>query len=203
MLTSRYKSFFNRAIEPLARALAATGISPNALTLATPLLSLIVCWWFLRTRAILPFCVMITAVACLDWVDGAVARLSGRASRFGGYLDAMVDRYVDVIISVTIAIASGYWLWSMLSVSGSLLVSYSKARAAMEAPMSNLEWPDLMERSERGIVLLLGLLAWELLPWRPFGHDGLWWALVLLAGLTHLTVLQRILRARGLIRRRG
>ena len=203
MFTSRYKPFFNRLIEPLARALAASGISPNTLTLATPLLCLIVCWCFITTRAVVLFCLLMTAVVCLDWLDGAVARVSGRTSRFGGYLDAMADRYVDVMIVIAIADVSGYWLLSMLVLAGTLLVSYAKARASMEAPIANLEWPDLMERSERGVVVLLGLLAWRLLPWRPLGRDLLWWALALLAALTHVTVLQRILRARRFIRDRG
>ena len=203
MLTSRYKPFLNRLIDPPARRIARSGISPNTLTLATPILTAALCWWVLQTRAIVPFCVMMVMIVCLDWLDGAVARVSGRATKFGAYLDAMMDRYVEVIIGATVAALSGYWLLVLLGLAGSLLISYAKARAAMEVPIANHEWPDLMERSERGIALLLGLLAWHGLPWRPLGHDLLWWTLALFAVLTHLTVLQRLGRARRLIRRRG
>jgi CDP-diacylglycerol--glycerol-3-phosphate 3-phosphatidyltransferase/archaetidylinositol phosphate synthase len=86
---------------------------------------------------------------------------------------------------------------------GSLLVSYAKARAAMEVSVSNQEWPDLMERAERGTLFLGGLLAGRLIPWEPFGRDLFWWTLVLLTVLVHLTVVQRVLRARRLIRARA
>ena len=82
-------------------------------------------------------------------------------------------------------------------------MSYAKARAAMEVAVSNLEWPDLMERAERSLLFGAGLVAGALVPWRPLGHDLFWWTLVLLALLTHLTVLQRALRARRYIRERG
>jgi phosphatidylglycerophosphate synthase len=199
MLTSRYKQQLNQAIEPLAAALARLGVSPTAITLATPLLMALVCLAFLRTRAVVPFCLAAGAVGCLDALDGAVARASGRVSRFGAYLDAVCDRYVEALIVITVAAVTGYWLLSAIGLAGSLLVSYAKARAAMEVPVSNLEWPDLMERTERGALYLVGLAAGSLIPWRPLGRDLFWWTLALLAGLVHLTVIQRLLRARRLI----
>jgi len=86
---------------------------------------------------------------------------------------------------------------------GALLVSYAKARAAMEVAVANTEWPDLMERAERGVVFLVGLAAGALVRWYPLGHDLFWWTLVLLALLIHLTVAQRVLRARRLIQERS
>ena len=199
MLTSRYKPLLNRWIAPLAASLARTGISPTAITLTGLVLTSFVCVVFVRTHAVVPFCIAILAVGCLDALDGAVARASGRVTKFGAYLDAMADRYVEAIVVLSTARVTGYWIGSMIVLAGSLLVSYAKARAAMEVPVSNLEWPDLMERTERGILFVIGLAAGALLPWQPFGHDLFWWTLLLLAILTHLTVLQRILRARRYI----
>ena len=176
---------------------------PSAITLGGVVLATAVCVWFLRTRKTLPFCAAILVVGCLDGLDGVVARVSGRATKLGAYLDAMSDRYVEALVALCAAAVTGYWALSMIVLVGSLLVSYAKARAAMEVRIANQEWPDLMERAELGIVLLLGLLAWRLLRWRPLGHDLLWWTLVLFAVLAHLTVLQRVLRARRLIRQRG
>jgi len=84
-----------RSTHPLARAIARRGISPTAITLAAPLLTALVCAWFVRSRAIVPFCLLMGLVGCLDALDGAVARVSGRVTRFGAYLDAVCDRYVD------------------------------------------------------------------------------------------------------------
>jgi len=203
MLTSRYKAMFDGAIRPLAVAVARTGISPTAITLAAPLLTSLACLWFVQTRRILPFCLVMVVIGCLDWLDGAVARASGRTSQFGAYLDAVCDRYVEILVMLAAAAVTGYWLLSMVTVAGALLISYAKARAAMEAPIANQEWPDLMERTERSLVFGVGLAASALVPWRPLGRDLFWWTLVLLAILLHATVLQRVLRARRLIQARA
>lgn len=199
MLTTRYKPALNRFFDPLAQVIARTGVSPSALTLAGPLLSGAVCAAFLRTHAIVPFCVAILLVGLLDALDGAVARVSGRVTRFGAYLDAVCDRYVEAIVVVTVAAVTGYWILSMVMLVGALLTSYTKARAAIEVPVTNSEWPDLMERTERVSVFLLGLFLSGLTRWRPFGHDLFWWALAVMAVFTHLTVIQRVFRARQLI----
>ena len=203
MLTTRYKSLLNARLEPFAARLARLGVAPSALTLAGPVLTGLVCLWFVRSRAVVPFCLAMAAVGCLDGLDGAVARAGGRVTRFGAYLDAVCDRYVDVMVVLAAASVTGYWALSMAALAGALLVSYAKARAAMEVPVSNLEWPDLMERAERSLLFGAGLAAGAVISWRPLGHDLFWWALVLLTGLTHGTVLQRVLRARRFIRERG
>lgn len=177
-------------------------MSPLVITLAGPILGLFVCLAFLRTGAILPFCLAITAVACLDGLDGPVARVTGRVTKFGAYLDAVCDRYFEAMVVITLAAFTGYWLWSMVGLVGSLLVSYTKARAAMEVPVSNQEWPDLMERAERGLVYVAGLTMSQVVTWTPLGHDLFWWTLVVLAGLIHVTVWQRMRRAYQLIHQR-
>jgi phosphatidylglycerophosphate synthase len=203
MLTSRYKAVFNRMLDPLARRIARTGVSPSTLTLATPALTSALCLWLVRSRAILPFCLAMLLVGLLDGLDGAVARAGGRVSRFGAYLDALCDRYVEALVVLAVAAVTGYWALSMVVLAGAQLVSYAKARAAMEAPVSNLEWPDLMERTERSLLFLAGLAASQWLPWVILGKDLFWWTLAVLAVLIHLTVLQRVQRARRLILERA
>ena len=202
MLSSRYKAAISRVLEPCARALAQRGVSPTALTLTGALASALVCLLFLSTRAVIPFCLAMAAVGSLDALDGAVARAGNRVTHVGAYLDALCDRYVDAMVVGTVASVTGTWALSMTVVVGALLVSYAKARAAMEVRIENREWPDLMERTERAALFLGGLLASQLIPWRPLGHDLFWWALVLLAVFLHLTVAQRVLRARRLIQQR-
>jgi phosphatidylglycerophosphate synthase len=203
MLTSRYKSAFNRLVEPPARLMVRLGVSPSALTLLGLLLVAASCLFLLLTRNLLVFCGLAVAASLLDALDGAVARLGGRVTKFGSYLDAVCDRYGEACVVVSVAFVTGTWLLSTVVLVGALMVSYTKARAAMEVPVANLEWPDLMERVERGVVYLAGLAASQLLPWSPLGHDLFWWTLVLLSVLIHATVIQRILRARRLIAARS
>jgi hypothetical protein len=73
----------------------------------------------------------------------------------------------------------------------------------MEVAVSNLEWPDLMERGERGLLYLIGLAVSVLIPWKPLGRDIFWWMLAALAVLMYATLMQRMRRALGLIRARS
>jgi phosphatidylglycerophosphate synthase len=203
MLTTRYKRAFNRFFDPPARLLVRLGVGPTAVTLSGLLLVCAGCAYALVTKQVVVFGFWVALGGALDALDGAVARASGRVTAFGAYLDAMCDRYVEAAVILTGAMLSGYWLLSGLVLAGSLLVSYAKARAAMEAPVSNLEWPDLMERAERGTCYLAGLMASQLIAWRPFGRDLFWWTLAILAVLIHATVAQRIVRARRFIRERA
>ena len=199
MLSSRYKDTFNRGLTPIGAWLARAGVFPSTITLAGPLLVSVVCLWFLQTRRVIPFCLAILLVGALDGLDGVVARVSGRVTKFGGYLDAVCDRYFEAIVVLTVAAVTGYWVLSAIGLVGSLLVSYAKARAAMEVPVSNLEWPDVMEHLERGLLFIGGLALSAIVPWQPLGRDLFWWTLVLLVVLIHLTVFQRVLRARKFI----
>ena len=203
MLTSRYTAALNRVIEPAVAGLARTGLSPSHLTVIGLGLVSASCLLLLLTRNRLLFCALVTASTLVDALDGAVARATGRVTKFGSYLDAMCDRYAEAAVLVTVASVTGYWLLSLAVLSGFLLVSYAKARAAMEVAVSNLEWPDLMERAERDALYIIGFSLSVLLPITPLGRDLFWWTLLLLAVLTHATVVQRIRRARRIIQERG
>ena len=202
-MNSQFKSAFNRLLHPLASAIAGTGISPSAITLLGVALVAASCAFLIVTRRLLLFCLLATLSSLLDVVDGAVARIQHTQTRAGSYLDAMCDRYAEAMVVLAVAYVTGYWTLSMLVVVGSLLVSYAKARAAMEVSVSNKEWPDLMERGERDVMYVIGLALGQVAAWRPMGKDVFWWTLAVLAFLIHATVVQRMLRAGSLIRSRS
>jgi len=195
MLTARHKDLAGRWLQPLAAAAARAGVPPSAITVGCPLLMAAACAWYVRTSQTPAFCIIALLIGLLDVLDGPVARAAGKVSRAGAYLDAMCDRYVDIMVVIAAAYVTGYWLLCAVVLAGALLVSYAKARAAMEVSVSNREWPDLMERIERSLLFLAGLAAGALLPWRPLGRDLFWWTLLALCVLIHATVLQRLLRA--------
>ena len=203
MLWSKYKGEFGKLVDPIVKPIAGSRISPNSLTLICLALCLLVCAWFAYTKHVLPFCIAITIVGCLDGLDGLVARASGRVTKFGAYLDAICDRYFDIVVLLTVAYVTGYWILSLIAMSGALLVSYAKARAAIEVPVSNHEWPDLMERGERNFAFIIGLAASSLISWKPLGRDIFWWTLLALCILVHATAIQRAFRARRFIEERS
>ena len=114
-----------------------------------------------------------------------------------GYLDAIVDRYQELIVLVAIGWVTGLWVLALLAFSGAMITSYAKARAAIEIPVENAAWPDAFERLER-IILLCALL---ILAGLTGVEQAMAWSLAIYAVLCHATALQRVLRAVRLLRR--
>ncbi len=195
MLTSK-KDFFNRASSGIGKALAKLPIHPNTLTLLGLGLGMACCVYLLTSRNLLVFSVLVLLAGLFDLLDGALARASGKSSKFGSYLDAMTDRYFEIFVVITVAHVTGYWVLSSLFILGLYSVSYAKARAAMEIPIQNNEWPDFLERTERDIIFIIGIFLSQVFPVEILGHDIFWWTLVLLVAGTQFTVVQRILRAK-------
>ena len=125
-----------------------------------------------------------------DALDGVVARLYGQATAFGGFLDSLLDRYADAAVYVAIII-SGLCepLWGTIALTGSLLVSYSRARA--EAAGVKMESIGIAERAERIIILVVASIL--SIYWPPTMIMNA--AIILLAVLSNLTVLQRSIHA--------
>ncbi len=122
----------------------------------------------------------------LDMSDGALARSSGRITVFGGFLDSVLDRYTDLLVTGSILyffISHGsiyYASVTFIAVVGTAIIPYARARAeAAGVPCRS----GLLERPERTILLIVGLFVPLLLPF----------IVVVLAILTHITVIQRVL----------
>jgi len=182
---------------PLVELLARMGVTPTALTLSGLVLHLasgvVIALGMLRTGGIL----LLVAAVC-DGLDGAVARRTGRVSRFGAFLDSTVDRVDETVVLGGIAVFFPRWggtageVWSavvLLGLAGSLITSYTRARAeglGLECKVG------VFERPERVALTVLGLLL---------GARFLGPALLVLTLLAWLTVIQRILHVRRLLAR--
>ncbi len=195
MLDGNFKNNIDKFWDFLAKGLAQTGLSPNQVTLAGLIGVAVACLIYLLWGNALLFGIMLAICFAADSLDGAVARITNTQSLFGGYLDAVVDRYQEVLVFGAIAQANGMWPVCFLAMSGSLLISYNKARTALEIPVDNQGWPDLMERMERVIWIVAVLVLEGLWP----GKGILFWGIVILALLSHLTALQRFFRARQML----
>jgi phosphatidylglycerophosphate synthase len=199
LIDGLFKPELDRAWDRLGRAVARTGVGPNAVTTAAFALSTANSLALLFHRNLFAFGVVLVFTEMLDGVDGAVGCVQGRLGPFFSYLDAMTDRYKEVFSLLAVAFVTGYWLAGGLAVSGSLLVSYSHARAG---GVQAGGWPDLFERLERVATLCAGLILSPVLPARAFfGHDFLFLALWVLAVLSHVTAVQRSFRNGRALRR--
>ena len=182
-LTGWVKGWADVILDPLARVLARLGVQPNLLSLvgffAASAAGAVVAagyisqggWLFLLSG---PF----------DALDGSLARTAGLESRFGAFLDSFIDRYSEAAVLFGILCWSTFHdrhilvLVTFLTMIGSLMVSYARARAEGLKISCKV---GLFTRLERFIVLTLTLITQQLLV-----------GLTILAFLTNFTALQRM-----------
>ncbi len=196
------------ALDPLARGMARAGFRPDHLTVLGLLFSVAAGLGFalghFRTGA-----AFATASGLCDILDGQIARVTGRASKFGAFLDSTLDRLAEAAMLVGLAsyytanlvdqasdpervalnLARGlepfHWglfsLMALLALVGSFMVSYTRARAEGLGIECKVGW---FERPERMVLLILAGFV---------GHGPVMPAtLMLLAGLSFATAFQRM-----------
>jgi CDP-diacylglycerol--glycerol-3-phosphate 3-phosphatidyltransferase len=175
--------------DPLAGLFVRARVHPNALTIAGFLLA-VAAGFLLGIGSLRWGAVVFLAGGLFDMLDGAVARATGKGSRFGSFFDSTVDRYAEIVPYLGLS----YWMRAeslfflpFLVITGSLMVSYTRAR--IEGLGGTCE-VGLLERPERIVLLFLGLLI---------GGRALPVALVLLAAGSHFTAFQRMRHARRVL----
>ena len=171
-----------------AKMLHNLGLTPNQVSIlgiVLAVLSAITYWqWKLNSLLLILAPLLMLASGLLDALDGALARLYGEATNFGGFFDSLLDRYADAVIICGIILGGLTEVTcGLAALMGSLLVSYARARA--EAAGVKMESVGLAERAER--LVLLALASFLSFVW----IDALSWGVLVLAILTNLTVVQR------------
>jgi archaetidylinositol phosphate synthase len=201
MLT-KLKQRVQQALTVEAKAAHKIGLTPNAISgvgIVLAFLSAVAYWeWQTNIFYLLVATSLLLLSGFCDALDGVVARLYEQASAFGGFLDSLLDRYADAAVYLGI-IVSGlcHVLWGLIALSGSLLVSYSRARA--EAAGIEMESTGLAERAERIIILAAASIA--AVFWQPTTAMNI--GVILLAILSNLTVLQRSLYVYGKLKKKS
>lgn len=190
------RKWLSYVTQPVAKWIAALGITANMLTMTGLLIGIGagICIALGRLRLA---GALILIGGTFDLMDGAVARASNVKNPFGALLDSVVDRYSEGAIFLGLAIyfsikggpkmITGLALTS-LGLIGAFLVSYVRARAEglqVECKVG------LMQRPERIILLSLGVIFGDL-SFKSVNLSPLTLALWVLVILTHITVLQRV-----------
>ncbi len=171
------------AAAPLARFLARLHVTPNQVSLAGLAVNAGAAAVIVEGELVWAGATYLLA-GCMDLIDGTLARTTGKAGRFGAFFDSTLDRVSEGIVftAITYRFAIGgeglLAAATVVALLGSLLVSYVRARAEGLGGECKV---GLLTRAERVLLLTAGLLA-DLLPA----------AIILLAVLTTVTVIQRI-----------
>ena len=185
MISERIGNLVRHRLLVLGRLLARIGFTPNLLTIAGVLLNLAVAIVIASGHPQIGGAFLLVASA-FDMLDGAVARATGLASDFGGFLDSTLDRYSEALVFGGVLVylldtddAKTGSILVFVATVGALLISYARARAEAAGYKASV---GLVARPERVILLALCLMINQPL-----------WALWVLAIATHLTALTRIL----------
>jgi archaetidylinositol phosphate synthase len=118
-----------------------------------------------------------------DAVDGVMARLYRQATRFGGFIDSVLDRAGEILIFSGIMLGNLCSLtWCLLALTASLMVSYIRSRAEIEGVQ--MERVGIAERPERILILIIATVFKEI-------EAGM----ILISLLATLTIIQRVIHA--------
>ncbi|MBU0662278.1 CDP-alcohol phosphatidyltransferase family protein [Candidatus Micrarchaeota archaeon] len=173
------------------------GISPNAWTLMS-LIPAFIAFYFLLSSPSQNFilaALFLLIAGFLDLVDGSVARVTGRVTKFGAYLDTIVDRIIEATLAFGLLLAAlpefmlPAYAWIFLYFCGSTLTTYAKSAAKEKGLVERELRGGILERAERLVLLFTGILL------AAFNPLWLVYVLVLLAIFTNITALQRIYSA--------
>ena len=193
-MLGRYRDTVRAWSDPVGRTLVRLRLRPNHLTMCGLLVSACAGAAFVFGHVRLAGVLLILA-GFFDLLDGSLARATGQATTFGAFLDSVIDRYSDIVVMLGIVVlyarmphARGALL-AMAGLAGSVMVSYTKARAESIGVTCDI---GVMERPERLICLIAGALLGLMEP-----------ALWVLAILANLTALQRIVFTRRLLLERS
>ena len=176
-----------RSFQPIISALRWLKISPNQVTIMGTVLNLAAAALVVATSLthhLIYAGIVFLVAGCFDMLDGALARLAQKVTPFGAFLDSTLDRVSEGVIFAAI----GYLLavdgrsvdvaLVVLALLGSILVSYTRARAEALGVECKV---GLMSRPERVILIAIGLF-FNVLPY----------VIYIMLALTAFTVIQRV-----------
>jgi CDP-diacylglycerol--glycerol-3-phosphate 3-phosphatidyltransferase len=138
----------------ISRLLSTLKVSPNTFTLVSGISIIASSGYFLASENLLAIAMLAFIGLLLDGVDGSLAILQGRASKFGAVLDSVNDRIQESILYISVSwilFSSGFSLWIttalLLSLTATLLLEYARTRAQVEVKVT------IWERPTRVIVI--------------------------------------------------
>lgn len=192
-----FKNAFVGLFNPVVGSLVRRGVHPNVISTVGFLVTLLAAAIIFSRHLFLGSIVFLLG-GMMDLLDGSVARQSGLASKFGAFYDSTLDRVSEIVIYFSLyayfrPLGNFWWVGYVviLAMVGSLMVSYTRARAEALGVECKV---GMMQRPERIVLLGLGGLLTPLVAlinpdWRYF---PLLLAIALIAVLANFTAIERI-----------
>jgi len=189
-LTKFLRDIFNKPLEAIANYLDRLGITANTITLIG-LTGNITAAFFIGRGQFLAGAIILIFLSPLDAVDGALSRVRNKETKFGAFLDSICDRYSEIAVIFGILVfflnKNDFWgvIFSFLAVTGSVLVSYVRARAEALGGECKI---GILTRVERYLLIIIVLLINQV-------EVGVG----ILAVFSHITAFQRIIHVQKLL----
>jgi phosphatidylglycerophosphate synthase len=189
------KEWFNNFSIKMGKVISQLGISPNGWTFISLILAIISAIFIINKNLLVGAIFFLIAIL-LDLFDGAVARATKKVTKFGGFFDTLVDRYVESLIIFSLIFVDlpnlflPMYVWLFVLLFGSLMTTYIKAAAREKALVGEDLRGGFLGRSERTIILFVGLIIGHFVP------TVLSWIIFILAILANLAAIQRFILAR-------
>lgn len=184
-MLGRLREKYEAVIQPIGRGLGSLGVTPNMITTFSLLLSALAAVAYALKSPLLGGLGLV-ASGFVDMLDGAVARATGKATRFGAVYDHVLDRYAEFAILVGIGFGGFVdWIWVIFCLFGMVMASFVRAKAESVGGLKSCT-VGVAERQEKLILLLLGSILQGLFP------SALLVSVILVGVLSHVTVVQRL-----------
>ena len=188
-----FKPVAEKPLQPIANLLKS--VNPNVISMLGLLFPVIFFICILNKLYVLGLFVFIFNL--VDLLDGMVARMSGKVTAFGGFLDSTIDRFADF----TVIAAFGFAFivhWDIIAplIMLTYLISYMRSRTELAAKGKLSASVGIIERTERLILIFVGLLIYALFPKTTLMGQNLMACMCLvLMALSVITVAQRVVFA--------
>jgi CDP-diacylglycerol---glycerol-3-phosphate 3-phosphatidyltransferase len=191
-MMDRFKAFWQKVVSPLAHLLIRLGVSPDAVTVVGTLGVCAGALVFFPRGDLLVGVLVITAFVFSDLIDGYMARLTGKVTRFGAFLDSTLDRIGDGAIFAGLALyfagpgdSEVYLVLALVCLVMGGVTSYARARAEGLGFQAKV---GIAERADRLVAILVMTGLGDIFDLPILMYVTLW----ALAVASTVTVVQRI-----------
>ncbi|VVC04051.1 Archaetidylinositol phosphate synthase [Candidatus Burarchaeum australiense] len=197
MMKSSFAEFAESVSIRIGIAFSRIPLSPNAWTVLSVLPALV--GFVMLVQHEMGSAIALFALSALmDAIDGGVARVTGRVTNLGAYLDGIADRIVEALLlfgllfyGVQDWLLPGYAWVALVLFAGTMMTSYARAYADHRKALSEEDvkrMPGILERAERLVLIFAGMAAGL-----AYGPIYLTYALAAAGALACVTVVQRVL----------
>jgi CDP-diacylglycerol--glycerol-3-phosphate 3-phosphatidyltransferase len=164
-MKEEHKNTGRKILSPITNLFVKLDVTPNVLTVSSLPLSILACYFFSQGHRWIGG-IFLLIIGLFDTIDGEVARKSGKLSKYGAFLDSVMDRFAEFFIFLGFFLYyTDQWISILIfsTIFSSLLVSYVRARAEGIGEECKIGF---MERPMRFAIMFFGVffLGYRLLP---------------------------------------